>query len=188
MSELFFRQTPTLETERLILRKLVPEDAEDIFAYASDDQVSRYVTWDTHPSVEVSRGFIEFTLGRYDRDEAGEWGIVLKSSGRLIGAMGFPWVDAKNRRGEIGYVIARPYWGQGLVPEAVVRVLRFAFTEMGLNRVECCHFLPNEKSGRVMQKAGMRFEGIARERFFAKGRFWDVKQYAILKKEWEKRS
>lgn len=188
MSELFFRGTPELETDRLILRRLVSEDAEDIFAYASDDEVTPYMTWDTHQTVDDSRGFIDFILARYEQDAAGEWGIVLKDSGRLIGSMGFPWVDSKNKRGEIGYVLARPFWGQGLMPEAVDRLLKFAFEEMELNRVECCHFLPNEKSGRVMQKAGMRFEGIARERFFAKGRFWDVKVYAILKKEWEKKA
>jgi ribosomal-protein-alanine N-acetyltransferase len=72
------------------------------------------------------------------------------------------------------------------MPEAVRRVLKFAFEDMGIHRMECCHFLPNEKSGRVMLKSGMTYEGTAREKIFAKGRFWDIKQYAILKEEWEK--
>jgi [ribosomal protein S5]-alanine N-acetyltransferase len=186
MAELIFKGTPQLETKRLILRKLTLDDADDIFEYASDDEVTQYMIWDTHKSIEDARGFISFVLGRYERDEAGEWGICLKGTGKLIGAIGFPWCDTKNRRAEIGYVLSKSYWGQGIMPEVVGRVLQFAFEEMGLNRIECCHFLPNEKSGRVMQKAGMSFEGVARERIVAKGRYWDIKQYAILRSEYKK--
>lgn len=163
MAELIFRGTPRLETERLILRKLTPGDADDIFEYASDDEVTKFMTWETHQSIDNSRSFIDFTLGRYERDEAGEWGITLKETGKLVGATGFAWFDSKNNRAEIGYVLARPYWGRGIMPEALVRLLRFGFEVMELNRIECCHFLPNEKSGRVMQKAGMSYEGVARE-------------------------
>lgn len=180
MAELIFKGTPQLETDRLILRKLTQEDDQGVFEYASDDQVTQYLTWDTHKTIEDSRGFIQFTLGRYERDETGDWGIVWRESGKLIGTAGFAWCDLKNRRAEIGYVIAKPFWGRGIMPEAVGRILRFGFEAMELNRIESCHFLPNEKSGRVMQKAGMSFEGIARERVFAKGKYWDVKQYAIL--------
>ena len=184
MAELVFRGTPELETGRLSLRRLAPGDAADIFEYASDDEVTKYLTWETHQSIENARGFINFTLGRYERDEAGDWGIILKETGKLVGATGFAWYDSKNNRAEIGYVLARPYWGRGIMPEALSRLLKFGFEEMGLNRIECCHFLPNEKSGRVMQKAGMSYEGIARDRAFAKGKYWDVKQYAILRSDW----
>jgi ribosomal-protein-alanine N-acetyltransferase len=186
MNELFFRNTPQLETKRLLLRKLGPEDVEDIFEYASDSEVTQYMSWDTHKTIEDSKEFINFTLDRYLRDDAGEWGIILKETGKFIGAMGFPWVDKKNSRAEIGYVLGRRYWGKGLMPEAVRRVLQFAFNDMKLNRIECIHALPNEKSGRVMLKAGMTFEGIAREKMFAKGKYWDMKQYAILRSDWMK--
>ncbi len=182
-----FKGNPALETERLILRRLTMADAEEIFAYASDPEVTKYMLWDTHSSIENSREFIRFTLDRYEKDEAGEWGVILKEAGRLIGCIGFPWTDIKNRRTEIGYVLARQHWGKGIMPEAVGRVLAFAFEEMNINRMECCHLMPNEKSGRVMQKLGMTYEGTAKERVFAKGRLWDVKQYAILKSEWEER-
>ncbi|BBB89538.1 MAG TPA: GNAT family protein [Methylomusa anaerophila] len=183
MSELFFRNTPQLETERLLLRKLVIEDAEDIFEYASDDEVTKFMSFDTHKFIEDAKRFINVTLDQYRRDEAGDWGIILKETGKLIGSMGFPWVDKKNSRAEIGYVLGRRYWGKGIMPEAVRRLLEFAFNDMELNRIECVHAVPNEKSGRVMQKAGMTFEGIARERMFAKGKYWDVKQYAILRSD-----
>ena len=78
--------------------------------------------------------------------------------------------------------------GTGFYARSSKRVLKFAFEEMGLNRIECCHLIPNEKSGRVMQKVGMSYEGIAREKLFFKNRYWDVKQYAILKSDWLKRN
>jgi len=187
MNDLKYKGTPQLETERLILRRLRSEDENDIFEYASDEEVSRFVFWNTHRSIEDSRNFISFTLGRYDRDEAGEWGIVLKEEDKLIGTIGFTGFDARSRRAEIGYVLSRKYWGQGIMPEALNRLLEFAFTEMDLNRIECSYVSPNEKSGRVMQKVGMSYEGTAREKVFFKGRFWDLKQYAILKSDWVKK-
>jgi Acetyltransferases, including N-acetylases of ribosomal proteins len=183
MAEFIFKGTPFLETNRLILRKLTLKDDQDLFEYASDDNVTRYLSWDTHKTIEDSRSFILFTLGRYERDEAGDWGIIYRETGKLIGTIGFSWYDFKNRRAEIGYVLAKNFWGQGIMPEAARQIVKFGFEEMGLNRIECCHFLPNEKSGRVMQKIGMSYEGIARERIFAKGKYWDVKQYAILESD-----
>ena len=186
MGELFFRNTPELATKRLLLRRLGPEDAEAVFAYASDQEVTKYMSWPTHRTVADSLAFIHSTLDRYQRDEAGDWGIILRATGNLIGTLGFPQVDRKNNQAAVGYVSGRRYWGAGLMPEAVGRLLQFAFNELMLNRIECIHALPNEQSGRVMQKAGMTFEGIARERLFAQGRYWDVKQYAILRSDWHK--
>ncbi len=186
MENKIFKGNPTLETERLILRRLTMDDAQYIFDYASDPEVTRYLLWDTHSTIDDARAFIRFTLDRYEKDEAGEWGIILKESGRLIGCTGFPWTDVRNKRAEIGYVLAKPYWGLGIMPEAAGRAIEFAFNKMGINRMECCHFAPNEKSGRVMQKLGMTYEGTARDRVFAKGQFWDVKQYAILKSDWDR--
>jgi [ribosomal protein S5]-alanine N-acetyltransferase len=110
---------------------------------------------------------------------------VLKETGKLIGTIGFPWHDLRNRRAEIGYVLSRDCWGRGYMPEAAVRILQFGFEEMKMNRIESCHFLPNMNSGKVMEKCGMKYEGTARQKVFVKGNIWDVKQYAILKEEWD---
>lgn len=180
-----FKGNPRLETKRLILRKLDVSDAPDIYAYASDEAVSQYMLWSTHRCIEDAKTFINYTLKRYGSGDAGEWGIVLKETNTLIGSIGFPWYDIANSRAEIGYVLARPYWGQSLMPEAAGKIIEFAFDEMNLNRIECCHFAPNEKSGRVMRKLGMKYEGTAWRRIFAKGCFWDVRQYALLREDWE---
>ncbi|HEX3048174.1 MAG TPA: GNAT family protein [Bacillota bacterium] len=180
-----FLDMPTLETERLLLRKFELSDAADMFEYASDPEVTRYLTWDCHRSIDNSLGFIRYTLDRYQNDETGDWGIVLKKNRKFIGSCGFVWVDWNNSCGQIGYVLSRKYWGQGIVTEAVQCLIRFAFERLGLNRIEAVHFIPNQASGRVMQKAGMRYEGIERERIFAKGRYLDVKVYAIVKSDLE---
>lgn len=179
-----FRGNPALETERLILRKLEIADAKDVFEYARNPEVTKYMTWETHKSIEDAEGFINWTLERYKKDEAGEWGIELKETGRIIGAMGFVQLDLQNSCGVLGYALSKDYWGKGIMTEAVRRLIRFCFEEMKLNRIEAIHASENEASGRVMQKAGMSFEGLLRQKMYAKGRFWDVKQYAILKEDW----
>ena len=184
METLKFFGTPTLETERLILRKLEISDAQDVFEYAKHPEVARYLTWEAHKSVEDAKGFINWAIEKYKKDESGEWGIELKENGRIIGAMGFVHLDLQNSCGEIGYALSKEYWGMGVMTEAVSRLIRFGFQEMKLNRIEAVHFYGNEASGKVMQKAGMSFEGLLRQKMFVKGKFWDVKQYAIIKEEW----
>ena len=176
-----FLGNPRLETKRLVLRKLEIADADDIFEYARDPEVTRFMTFETHKTIDDAKGFIDFVLDRYNRNEAGEWGIELKKSVKLIGTIGIANFDQKNSCITIGYILAKQYWGKGIVTEAVKRIIRFAFEDMKINRVEAYHFIGNDASGRVMQKAGMQYEGILRQKLFAGGEYRDVKQYAVLK-------
>jgi len=180
-----FLGNPTLETQRLHLRRLALEDAEAVYAYASDPEVTRFVLWETHRNLDDSRAFLQFTLDRYAKDECGEWGIVLKQTGQLIGTIGIVKVSPGHGWCEIGYVIGRPHWRQGYTAEAVRAVIRFAFERMNLNRVEAYHFVENGASGRVMQKVGMAHEGLQRQKFFVKGAHRDIEQYAILREDYE---
>lgn len=179
-----FCGTPAFETERLVCRTLTLDDAGDVFNYARQAEVARYVAWDAHKSIDDSINFINWTINRIDRDESGDWGLEYKDTGRIIGAMGFVSYDAQNFCSGIGYVLSKEYWGKGLMTEAVKKLIRFGFEEMGLNRIEAVHIPQNEASGRVMVKCGMKYEGLLRQRMFAKDRFWDVQQYAILKDDW----
>jgi RimJ/RimL family protein N-acetyltransferase len=181
------KHLPSLETERLILRKMTPNDVETIFAYASDQEVSRYTIWDMHRSVEDSRAFLEHVLGNYERGEgSADWGIVYKGDGRLVGTCAIQ-LGADNACAELGYVIHREYWGRGLVPEAVRAMIAFGFERMGLNRIEARCIVENTASSRVMEKAGMTYEGTLRQREFIKGAYQDMKLYAILKSEFSRR-
>ena len=177
----YFSHLPTLETERLILRPLRMRDAEDLFAYAQDPEVSRHVLWETHRSVWDSRMFLRAAKRQYRRGEPGSFAITLRQSGRMIGTIGFMWINVDYRSGEVGYSLSRDYWNRGIMTEALREVLRFGFEDLALNRIEAQHETDNPASGKVMEHAGMRYEGTLRQRIKNKGRYVDVALYAILR-------
>ena len=180
-----FADLPELETQRLLLRRMRLDDARAMFAYASDPEVTRYVLWDTHASVEDSEAFLRFAVEGYRAGDFGGWGVVLKDSGEFVGTCGLDAGYApEHARAEIGYVLAREHWGRGLAPEAVRAVIRFGFGRLGLNRLEARCIAENTASARVMQKAGMTREGTLREREHIKGQFRDMELYSILRREY----
>ena len=177
--------TVQLETERLILRRFVPEDAQEFFHnWASDPEVARYLTWPAHESVDVTRQLLEEDwVPKYERPDYYNWAIVWKKTGDLIGNVeGF---KLRESEGEItlGYCLSRSFWGRGIMPEAVREVMRFFFFEVGLNRIQADHDTRNPKSGRVMQKCGMQYEGTLRQKILTSTGLADVCVYGILKSE-----
>ena len=181
----YFSALPVLETDRLVLRRLSRKDASDIFSFASDPEVSRYVLWEAHRSVSESRYYIQYMKSLYRRGLPSSWGVVLKKTGRIIGTIGFMWFSEANRSAEIGYSFARPEWNKGYATEALGTVIRSAFASLTLNRLEAQHDIRNPASGRVMEKCGMNREGILRQRVQNKGEFIDVALYAILRSDLE---
>jgi ribosomal-protein-alanine N-acetyltransferase len=179
-----FGDLPQRETERLILRKMVLEDAQDLFEYASDPEVTEFVVWKTHTSIEDSLGYLRFKIEQYERKSVSEWGIVLKENKKFIGTCGFIMWDTSSSRAEIGYALSRKYWNRGLMTEAIREVLDFGFRKMGLNRIEARCMLGNDASEKVMKKVGMKYEGILREQMFVKGTFKDLKIYSILRSDY----
>ncbi|OCA91005.1 GCN5 family acetyltransferase [Bacillus sp. FJAT-27225] len=174
---------PVLETERLLLRKITPADADDIFAYGSKEEVAAYVTWDTHRTIEDTQTFIGYVLNQYHNKKVAPWGIELKETGRLIGTIDFVWWQPAHNSAEIGYVIAPQYWGKGICTEAAKVIMQFGFEQMELVRIQARCFAENIGSARVMEKAGMSFEGINRKAMFTKGKHRDLKVYSILQEE-----
>jgi ribosomal-protein-alanine N-acetyltransferase len=177
-----FADLPELETKRLLLRKMRLADAEAMFAYASDPEVTRYVLWDTHGSIEESKDFLRFANEAYERGDFGGWGLVLKANGAFVGTCGME-AAPEHARAELGYVLSRELWGRGLMPEAVRRVIRYCFEQVDLNRVEARCIAENTASSRVMEKAGMSHEGTLRDREYIKGSYKDMKVYSILRHE-----
>lgn len=178
-----FADLPELETERLLLRKMRLDDAEAMFAYASDPGVTRYVLWETHGSIEESENFLRFANDGYETGDFGGWGLVLKASGAFVGTCGMEAVP-EHGRAELGYVLAREHWGRGLMPEAVRRVIRYCFEQLNLDRVEARCIAENSASARVMEKAGMSYEGTLRRREYIKGAYRDMKMYSILRRDY----
>ena len=187
-SQDIFRYLPTLETERLILRKMALDDAEDMFEYASDPEVAKYTGWNTHQSVKETRFFLNTVVKRYKNREITDWGIVHKGDAKFIGTCGFAECHLSDSRAEIGYALSQKYWRQGYMSEAIAAVIDFGFRTMNLNRVEASCKVENIASSRVMEKVGMQFEGILREHKFIKGQYWDLKIYSILRQEFFEKS
>lgn len=179
-----FLRLPEIVTPRLLLRRMTMADAQDVFAYSRDPEVSRHVLWDAHRSIQDSRAYLRFIQRQYRAGEASSWGIVLRETGHLIGTIGFMWINRENRSAEAGYSLARAHWNRGYMTEALRAVLRYGFEELDLHRIEAQHETDNAASGRVMEKAGMRREGVLRGRLYNKGKFVDVALYAAIAGEW----
>ena len=144
-----------LETERLILRPWKESDAEECYLYAGDDRVGPVAGWPVHTSVENSRQIIKDVLAVPET-----YVIVLKETGLPIGSIGLHHNDLaeKEDERELGYWLGVPYWGQGLVPEAAMEMLRHAFEDLNLARVWCAYYDGNEKSKRVQEKLGFKHQ------------------------------
>ena len=179
---------PTLETPRLILRRIAMSDAKDIFAYSCDEEVARHVLWSAQKDISEARDYCKFMMRKYKNDEPSSWGIIEKSTGRLVGTIGFMDYSEDNASVEVGYSLARWLWNGGYMTEALSRVIEYTFENMDVNRIEAQHELENPSSGRVMEKCGMQKEGVLRQRLYNKGRYVDVALYAILKEDYEKRN
>jgi len=182
----YFFSLPVLETERLVLRPLLRKDAEDIFSYASDPEVARYVLWDPHRSVAETRAYIRYIRSLYRHGLPSSWAVVLRNSGSVIGTIGFMWYSETNSAAEIGYSFSRAEWNRGYATEALNAVINSVFSALPLNRLEAQHDIRNPASGRVMEKCGMVREGILRQRIRNKGELIDVVLYAILRSDLEK--
>ena len=177
----FFINLPQLETERLLLRKLEYTDKQDIFEYASNPEVSKYMPWEAHGGEIDTLDFLNITYENYNNDRPASWGIVLKSINKIIGTAGFASLDKINLRAEFGYAISQDYWNKGIATEASKEILKYGFNQMGLNRIEAMCNVENIASARVLEKAGLTLEGILREYILVKEKFVDHKLYSILK-------
>ena len=144
-----------LETKRLLLRKWKESDAEECYRYAKDPRVGPIAGWPVHTSVEISRQVIRDILAVPET-----YAIVLKETGLPIGSIGLHHNDLaeKDDEAELGYWLGVPYWGRGIVPEAARELLRYAFEDLKLKRVWCGYYEGNEKSKRVQEKLGFKFQ------------------------------
>ena len=172
---------PTLETERLILRRIVMSDAKDIFAYSCDEEVARHVLWTAQKDIAEAKFYCKYMMRRYKNDEPSSWGIIEKKTGKLVGTIGYMTYSEDNNSVEVGYSLAHWLWNGGYMTEALRRVIDYTFEDMEINRIEAQHELDNPASGRVMEKCGMTKEGVLRQRLYNKGKFVDVALYSILR-------
>ena len=178
-----FTPFPTLETPRLVLRELVPADAETLFRMQSNPEVVRYFGRPAHATLADTEKLLGIVFDA-QRDITGiRWGLSLRDGGALAGTCGFWRWNKQNRCSEIGYEMAPEFWGRGLMVEALGPILRFGFTQMELHRVEATIDPENQASRRVLEKIGFKRDALMRENWFYDGKFTDSAIYGLLEQE-----
>ena len=175
--------TQTLQTKRLILRRFVESDAETMFQnWASSVENLTYVTWDPHPNLEVTRNSIRNWVTSYTNPNYYKWAICLKdNTEQVIGDISIVAMNENDSSCEIGYILGKNYWGQGMMTEALKAVLDFCFTQAGFQKVRARYASLNPASGRVMEKVGMTYlktiaNGVERKDYVADLIYYQIKK------------
>jgi RimJ/RimL family protein N-acetyltransferase len=176
---------PTITTQRLILRPFTVADSPRVQQLAGAWEVADTTGHMPHPYPDgAAEEWIRAHEADYRRGEGLALAITLREGGELIGEVGLT-INSASRRAELGYWIGVPYWNRGYMTEAASAVIAFAFESLRLNRVYASHFPRNPASGRVMAKAGMKYEGTLRQHFVRWREPEDLIYYGILKSEWK---
>jgi ribosomal-protein-alanine N-acetyltransferase len=177
-------EIPNIVTDRLLLRELSFKDTDDVYEYASIPAVTTFLVWHPHQSRQDSIDFINFAKEQFVKNITIIWGIEFKEERKLIGTIDLRNTQLINNCGEIGYVISNKYWNRGIMTEALKSVIKFGFNDLKLHRIEAHCETENIGSSRVMEKAGMKNEGVLREKIYIKNKYRSMKMFSILKSEY----
>ena len=168
---------------RVLLRPFALADVPAVLAYASDPEVTRHLQWDAYDDPATAASFIRSTLG------GGEtWfarAILLRETEAVIGGADLRVVSPPDRRAELGYGLARAYWGCGYATEAAGLLVRFGFERLGLMRIQAACAVENERSMRTLERLGMRREGRLAQYRWKAGAARDLYLYAITRADWD---
>ena len=172
-----------LANESIKMRSFEPTDIAPVLALASASEIAEN-TFVPHPySQDAAEEFVNRVRQQWSLDEAYVFAILDRSSDAFVGAMGIH-PEGKHNSAEVGFWIGKPFWGRGLATSALRLLIRFGFQQLHLNRIEAGHLVHNAASGRVMQKADMRCEGIRRQALLHRNQYKDVVWYAILREDY----
>ena len=155
-----------------------------MFFYSRSEDVTRYLLWDAHPDAIYTEKYIDYLQERYAVGDFYDFAIEHKERGRMIGTVGFTSFDLPNRSAEVGYVISPDFWGKGIATEALTRVIAFGFEHCALARISAVCMRGNLASLRVMEKCGLKREGVLRSAVLAKGEMRDVHLCAITERDY----
>jgi ribosomal-protein-alanine N-acetyltransferase len=179
---------PALETERLRLTAMTPGDARDLFGLLSDPAVTRYMGMAPLEELLEAADLLRVFGERAAAGVELRWAIRPRGEAELIGVCTLDEPYSARRRAELGYVVARSHWRQGIAAEAVRAVLAHAFGPLGLNRVEALVYAEHVASRALLAKLGFVQEGVLRQHAWEKGRYWDDVVYALLAQEYAARA
>ncbi|WP_408009902.1 GNAT family N-acetyltransferase [Pseudalkalibacillus sp. A8] len=156
------KEFPALETKRLILRKVTKEDASDMFAYLSDEEVVKHMGLPPSKTEEDVLDEINWYESIYKNGSGIRWGITVKDFNKVIGSCGFLNTVPKHHRAEVGFELCKDYWGQGIASEALKAVVRYGFDQLELERIEALIELTNLPSQKLVERQGFLREGLLR--------------------------
>jgi ribosomal-protein-alanine N-acetyltransferase len=172
---------PTLKTKNLTLRKIEYTDIHDIYSYAQNPEVAKYVLWEPHEDKSDTFEFLNAIYELYNHGKPAPWGIFHNEDKKIIGTIGYHRWEIKHYCAEIGYALSKEYWNKGIITEAALRIIEFGFNEMKLNRIEARCQTENTASAKVLQKIGFTYEGLLREQMFVKNNFQNLMLFSLLK-------
>lgn len=181
-----FGSIPAFETERLKIRLFKEDDVDDLYEYCSDEEVTKYLSFETYNNKQQAIDRINYCMGLYQRlDKEITLAIEYKEEGKVIGNIDFIRWNEKDKEAEIGYILNRKYWNKGFMTEALKPLLRFGFENMELNRIEIRCDERNVASARVIEKNGLTYEGTWRQKKIIKGEFVSLRYYSMLREEYK---
>ena len=175
---------PTLPANRVTLRMLRDEDVPALFEVFGDAEAMRYWSWPAFTDIGQARRLLDDIRTHAANGTLFQWGIALNDTDAVIGTATLYQLDRAHRRGEIGFALARRAWGGGYATEAITRLLRHAFEDLDLHRIEADPDPQNIASIRVLERQGFKYEGLLRERYFLNGVAMDAAWYGLLRREW----
>lgn len=183
LSAITFRP-PRIETNRIILRGYEPGDVANIYAYASDPETTRYMAWDRATALEDVHRFLNSVVAlNYERNEL-DYAVTLRGmENQCIGGIGLYWRPPEHQVMELGYILRREHWGQGLIAEAGRALIAHAFASTPVERIFAPIFAPNSRSRRTAEKLGMQLDGVLRSLVALRGQRWDEAVYSLLRAE-----
>ncbi|WNF25192.1 GNAT family protein [Mesobacillus jeotgali] len=179
------KKFPVIETDRLILKEIIRDDAEDIFKYLSDENVMKYYGLEPFKSIDEAMEEIGWYQSIFDEGSGVRWGITLKGHRNVIGSCGFLNKVPQHYRSEIGFELSKEYWGKGIANEALAAVIQYGFEQMNLQRIQALIEPLNLSSQKLVERNGFIKEGLMRNYEYTCGKFDDLFMYSLIKQDVE---
>ncbi|PLS15446.1 GNAT family N-acetyltransferase [Bacillus sp. M6-12] len=176
---------PKLETKRLHLTEITDNHARALYNIFSLNEVTKFYGLDNFKTIDDSWQIIDSFKNNFLAKRGIRWGIVHKESGEFIGTVGLNNWSSPNKRAEVGYELHPDYWRSGYTTEAVIKVLNYAFHDIGLKRIGAVVYPENISSSNLLKKIGFQQEGLLRDYIFQGGRSHDVNVYSLLMGEFK---
>lgn len=179
--------TKEIKTERLTLRKFCLSDTAEVFQnWASDPNITKYLRWSAHSSLEITRNVLDEWIQSYRDPSFYQWSIVLDEINESVGTISVVDKNEKLDMVHIGYCIGSKWWKKGITSEAFAAIISYFFEEVKVNRIESQHDPNNPNSGRVMRKCGLTYEGTLRQADYNNQGVVDACVYSILADEYNR--